>query len=83
MNDRKAERALDLIHAKIHGLRMLDKYVPSKFEREVNVSISEVYEDECTECRRKLKEIELKKQLDELNPPKEEQKSFFKDFISR
>lgn len=69
----KSSKTLDLIHAKIHGLRMLPKYKPSKFEQELNVLISKEFESECIECKNKLKALDLKAQLKEVEPEKKKE----------
>ena len=43
-----------LLHTKIHGLRMVDSYKPTKFEQEINVMICELYENKCEECKERL-----------------------------
>lgn len=68
-------KTLELIHAKIHGLRMIPRYKPSKFEHELNVIICEEYQNDCVECKNKLKAIKLKEELKELEP-QEEKKGF-------
>lgn len=57
---------LDLIHAKIHGLRMMAKYKPSQFELDVSKLICAEYKNDCDECREKLEELDLHKQLTNL-----------------
>lgn len=64
----------DLIHAKVHGLRMIPKYKPSQFEQDINKLIAEEYAEECSECAAKLKLLEAKEKLNLLQP--QQQKSF-------
>ena len=54
----KDKEFLDLIHIKVHALRMLKDYKPSQFEIDVNKMIAELYASECKEC--KEKEVQLK-----------------------
>lgn len=60
--------SLDLIHMKIHGLRMIPKYKPTQFEQEINRIISEDYQEKCRECKLKLKIIDAKDELNNLQP---------------
>lgn len=65
---------LELIHAKIHGLRMMgSKYKPSVFETEVNLLIAEEFSQECTECAKKAELLNLQLKLKDMVPqqPKE------------
>lgn len=64
-------KTLELIHAKIHGLRMIPKYRPSQFEKDLNKIISEEFKDDCSECRHKIKLLELQEKL---NPSQQQQK---------
>jgi hypothetical protein len=51
---------LEWLHIKVHALRMMDKYSPSKFEQELNRIIAERFSDSCHEC--KEKSLQLKYQ---------------------
>lgn len=68
------DKTLSLIHAKIHGIRQIPNYKPSRFETEINILIAEAYENECSECKNKLKAFRLKEELKQLEPPKEQSK---------
>ena len=63
--------SFDLIHAKIHGLRMNEKYKPSQFEQEINLLISKEYQNECEECKLKLKLLNAEAELKSLRPPQQ------------
>jgi len=63
---------LDLIHAKVHGIRMIPKYKPSKFEEDLNLLIAEEYQDECSECKAKYKILNLKTELNQVQPQQKE-----------
>lgn len=66
---------LDLIHMKIHGLRMIPKYKPTQFEQEVNYLIADEFTSVCAECRLKEKELSIKAELKQLQP--QQQKTSF------
>jgi hypothetical protein len=42
---------LDLLHVKVHALRMTANYKPSIFEQEINKIIAEEYQFSCKECK--------------------------------
>lgn len=44
---------LDLIHTKVHAIRMTQNYKPSQFELDIAKIISEEYKNQCDECREK------------------------------
>ena len=46
-------KTLELIHTKIHALRMMPNYKPSTFEFELNQIIAEEFKDDCAECKEK------------------------------
>lgn len=59
------DKNLDLIHVKIHALRMQEDYKPTKFEYELNKLIAEIYQKDCEECKttaEKLKHQSYQKQ---------------------
>lgn len=60
---------IDLIHTKLHGLRMISNYKATIFEGDVNKIICERYKDTCQECKQKLEQLK--------NPPKK--KGFLDD----
>ena len=47
----KMGKTLNLIHIKVHALRMQKGYKPSLFEQEINKIIAEKYKSVCDECR--------------------------------
>ena len=53
------KKTLDLIHTKIHALRMM-KYKPSRFEVELNNIIAQQYKDDCDECKAKIESDKYK-----------------------
>lgn len=42
---------LDLIHVKIHALRMMKNYKPDQFVVDINKIIIEEYKNSCIECK--------------------------------
>lgn len=52
-----AQQTLDLLHTKIHALRMMPKYSPSRFEWELNQIIAEEYKDNCSECKERAQQM--------------------------
>jgi hypothetical protein len=48
---------LDLIHIKIHALRMMKNYKPDTFVVDVNHLIIEEYKSSCKECRERFEKI--------------------------
>ena len=48
------DKTLELIHIKIHALRMIPNYKPTNFEYELAKLISETFADSCSECKEKV-----------------------------
>lgn len=65
----RKDELLDLIHIKIHALRMMKGYKASQFEVDVNKLIAEEYKDNCKECREKLETLK--------NNPSQKKTNFF------
>ena len=49
----RCRKVLDLIHTKIHALRMMPNYKPTLFEQEMNCIVADRYSKTCSECEKK------------------------------
>jgi hypothetical protein len=41
----------DAVHLNIHSVRLLDKYVPTNFEKKISKLVLEKYSPTCKECK--------------------------------
>lgn len=66
-NKSSKNKILDLIHTKIHELRMIQNYKPSNFEIGINKIICNEYKDKCNECKERLNKINNQNQKPKQN----------------
>jgi len=75
----KKVKFADRLHLEIHALRLLNGYKPTQFETRINAIVSEVFADECPECKERI-QLEI---LQKKHPMQQSTKSWWERIIGK